>query len=210
MTRLGSLTCCALLGTGLLACGSNSTSPTKDPLDLVPADKAVSGWTVDQAHSKAPGERAMTATSEKQTEALIDGGSENYFQEPYLPKMFIWQNYLNSTLSAAPDGATVKLYIFKMASADQAKGIYTSILQRPGWGSRTGMPDDWQAVTPTLGTESRLQDTASQWWINFHQDVFYVEILLAPSYGPPPEFTPANADTKQEAVRFARAVAAKI
>jgi hypothetical protein len=72
------------------------------------------------------------------------------------------------------------------------------------------MPDDWGPTTPTVGTESRIQDTASQWWINFHQDVFYVEVLLAPSFGPPPDWAPANADTKQETLRFAQAVASKI
>jgi hypothetical protein len=210
MTRFGSLIFCAVLGTGILACGSNDTSTKdsvdllpKDPLDIVPIDDTVSGWTVDQ--SKNPGARAKTATSETGVEALIDGGSENYFQAPNFPKMFIWQNYVNSTLPSAPEGATVKLYIFEMSSADQAKGIYTAILNRPSY---TG---EWEPSTPTVGTESRIQNTSSQWWINFYQGVFYVEVLLSPSYGPPPDYLPpSSADTKQETVRFAQAIASKI
>ena len=207
MTRLGSLLCCATLGTGFLACGGNDTT-TKTPIEIVPLDDAVPGWTVDQ--SKSPGGQARIATSELGVEALIDGGSENYFQEPNIPKTFVWQNYVNSTLAAAPDGATVRLYIFEMPSADEAQGIYTAILQRSSHSSRTGMPGDWEPTTPTLGTESRIQDTASQWWINFHKDVFYVEVLLDPSYGPPPDYALGNAETKQETVRFAQAVATRI
>ena len=89
MSRFGSLIFCATLGTGLLACGSNGTS-TKDPLDIVPLDNTVPGWTVDL--SKNPGAQAKTATSEKGVEAWIDGGADNYFQEPNIPMMFVWQN----------------------------------------------------------------------------------------------------------------------
>ncbi len=152
---------------------------------------------------------AAISTSETGTEGLIDGGCENYYQEPYIPKTFLWQNYVNSTLAFAPDDATVKLYVFEMTSEEQAKGIYTAILQRPNYASRTGMPDDWQATSPPVGAESRVQDTGSQWWVNFHQGVFYVEVL-GPSYGPPPDLPPACADNRQEAVRFAQAVASKI
>ena len=190
MTRLGSLVSCATLGTGLLACSSNGTSP-KDPLDLVPLDNTVSGWTVDEESSKSPGEAAMTATTQTGVASLIDGGFENYYQEPNIPEMFLWQNYVNSTLSAAPEGASVRLYIFEMPSVEQAEGIYTAILQRPSHAGRTGLPGDWEPTTPTVGTESRVQDTATQWWINFHQGVFYVEVLLDPSYGPPPDYEPA-------------------
>jgi hypothetical protein len=194
------------LGTGLLACGSNGTS-TKDPLSLVPLDNTVPGWTVDPNNSKTAGQVAATATTETGIGALIYGGYENYYQEPNIPKMFLWQEYVNSTLPAAPEGAYVKLYIFEMPSADQATGIYTAILQRPAYASTSG----WEPTTPTVvGTESRIQDTASQWWINFHQSVFYVEVLLDPSYGPPPDYALGNADTKAETVRFAQAVARKI
>jgi len=206
MTRLGLVVLSATLGTGLLGCSGNGASP-KDPLTFVPLDNTVSGWTVDQAHNKSPGERAMSATTDTGVGSLIDGGYENYFVEPNIPKRFLWQNYVNSTLPAAPppDGATVKLYIFEMSSADQAKGIYTGILEKPAWAAAP-----WEATTPTLGAESRIQDTNTQWWVNFHQGVFYVEVLLGPSFGPEPDFTPANADTKAEAVRFAQAVAGQI
>jgi len=212
MTRLGALVVCATFGAGLLACGSNGTSTgtPKNPIDLVPLDNNVSGWTVDPNNPKTAGKVAATGAGETGTEALIDGGAENYFVEPNIPTTFVWQNYVNSTLPAAPEGAILKLYIFELLSADQAQGMYSAILQRPSHAARTGMPGDWEPTTPPLGAESRIQDTASQWWVNFHQGVFYVEVLLDPSYGPPPDYTPANADTKQETVRFAQVVASKI
>jgi hypothetical protein len=218
--RSGSLVLAATLGSGLLACGGNgsttestpdSASPVpKNPLELVPLDNDVAGWTVDQDDNKSPGQRAMTATTQTGVAGLIDGGFENYYQEPNIPQMFLWQNYVNATLAAAPEGAAVKLYIFEMPSAAEAKGIYTAILQRPSHSSRTGQPGDWEPTAPTIGTESRIQDTSSQWWVNFYQDVFYIEVLLDPSFGPPPDYALGNAANKQEAVGFAQKVAAKI
>ena len=210
MTRSGSLIFCATLGAGLLACGGGGGTSAKDPIDLVPLDNTVSGWTVDPDNPKTAGQVAATGAGETGTEALIDGGAENYFQEPNIPTTFVWQNYVSSTLAAAPDGAKVKLYIFELPSAAQAEGIYTAILQRPSHAARAGMPGDWEPTTPTVGTESRIQDTATQWWVNFHHGAFYVEVLLDPSYGPPPDYALGNAETKQEAVRFAQAVAARI
>ena len=76
MTRLGSLMLCITLGTGLPACGNGGTSKTA--LDLVPIDNDVSGWTVDEAHSKSPGERAMVANSHTEAVNLIDGTAADY------------------------------------------------------------------------------------------------------------------------------------
>jgi len=210
MTRLSSLTLCATLATGLLACGSNTTS-SKDPVSLVPIDNAVSGWTVDQAHSKTPGTRAMTATTEKEATDLIDGAAAPFYKAPYTPKEFIEQNYLNATLPAAPPnpnnpvGASLLLYILQMPSADQASGLYTALLQESEY---TG--HDWQPTSPLLGTESRIEDTVTAWWINFHQDVFYVEVMLTPSYGPAPDYVVSDPDLEREALRLAQAIASKI
>jgi hypothetical protein len=212
MTRFGSIVLCGALAAAFVGCSSSSdtTKPPKDPTDLVPRDQTVSGWTIDRTNSKTGGKVAATAVGEIETESLIDGGCENYYQDPYMPKMFLWQNYVNATLASAPDGATVKLYVFEMPSEEQAKGIFTAILQRPNYAGRTGMPNDWQATAPAVGSESRVQDTGSQWWVNFHSGVFYVEVLLGPSYGPPPDYPEADTDNRQEAVRFAQGVASKI
>jgi hypothetical protein len=217
MTRMVPLIFCAALG--LWACGSSikdspddtstttsttTSTATKDPIGVVPLDNDISGWTVDRENAGDPTQRARTATTETGVESLIDGGAEDYFVEPNIPTMFLWQNYLNSSLEAAPEGAKVKLYIFQLPSADEARGIYTALLQTI---SHAG---NWEALTPTLGTESRIQDTNTQWWINFRKDVFYVEVLLYPSYGPPPDYALGDAATRAEAVRFAEAIASKI
>jgi hypothetical protein len=96
-----------------------------------------------------------------------------------------------------------------MPSPAQAKDLYTAILQRTQY-SHSSRPPAWQPTTPTIGTESRILDTGAQWWINFYADAYYVEVLLDPSYGPPPDFPPGNADTQQAAVAFALAIAARI
>lgn len=212
MTRLGPLILCATLGTGLLACGSGATSP-KEPLDLVPQDNDVSGWTADQAHSKTPGSRAMTASTQEEAVALIDGGAVPFYRDPYTPRQFLWQNYVNSTLPAAPPpkGATVMLYILQMPSMDQASGLYTALLQESEYKRWSGTDQDWQdPTTPPLGTDSRIEDSGTSWWINFYQDVFYIEVQLFPSYGPPPDSTPSNPDLKNEALRFAQEIASRI
>jgi hypothetical protein len=215
MNRLGSLVFCTALGGALLACGGGSDggSSAKDPLSLVPLDNDVSGWTVDQGRLKTPGARAMTATTKTDVIGLIDGGGEYFFAGPNTPKLFVWQNYRNASLPAAPPplGATVSLTILQMPSADQASGIYTWLPQQPGtdYSRNAGTPDDWQPTSPLLGTNSRIENTSVQWWINFYKDVFYIEVMLDPSAGPAPDYTPGNLDLKQEALRFAQWVANK-
>jgi hypothetical protein len=223
MTRLGSLVLCATLGAGLLACGgggkdtstdtststSTSTSTAKNPLDIIPADGDIPGWTVDKSASKDPNARAMTATSLAGVINLIDGGAEPYFMPPYEPKMFLWQNYMKKPLAVAgPDGAYVKLYMLHMTSAEQAAGLYPQLLTTSEYGRKVGTEDDWKPTDPTLGTKSRIQDTGTQWWVNFYKDVFYVEVLLDPSFGA--DMVPKNAELKQEALNFAKAMADRI
>jgi len=221
MNRLGSFVLCATLGTGLLACSSSSdssapdsssrdTSPSKDPLELVPLDNDVSGWTVDRVHAKDPNARAMTGTTVKEVEALIDGGADPFFMEPYKPKMFLWQNYMSSSVAAAPDGATLAIFILQMPSADQASGLYTALLDISEYARKSGTPDDWQPTSPILGDGSRIQDTGTSWWINFHKGEFYVEVIMDPSYGPPPDYKIGDPDLKKECYRFAEALASKI
>ncbi len=195
-------------GTGGIS-GTGGTSGTdtsaKDPLDLVPVDGTVSGWTVDVEHNKGGSAEPMTGATAQEAEALIDGAAAPFYKAPYTPKEFIWQNYVNNVLPAAPQGSYVVIYILQMPSADQASGLYAALLQESEY---TG--HDWQPTSPPLGTESRIEDTVTAWWINFHQDVFYVEVMLTPSYGPPPDYTISDPDLKQEALRFAQAIASKI
>jgi len=203
MTRLSSLILCVTLGTGLLACGSNATS-SKDPVSIVPVDKAVSGWSIDTTIN-ANGQ-PMTATTKDGTIGLIDGAAAPFYRDPYTPKEFVWQNYVNTSMPAAPPplGAGLVLYIWEMPSANQASGLYNDLLKESEYSG------NWQPTSPPLGTESRIEDTNTAWWVNFHQDVFYVEVFLSPSYGPPPDSVPGNADLKAAALDFAKAIASKI
>jgi hypothetical protein len=190
--------------------GGERAPGDKSILDLVPADNAVSGWRVDRSRDPGGNGQPMTATTFQDVVGLIDGAAESFFMDPYTPKEFAWQNYVNSTLSTAPDGANLSLYVFRMPSAEQAAGLYRALLQLSDYSRKVGTPDDWQPTSPLLGTESRIQDTNMTWWINFYQDVFYVEVSLDPSQGPAPDYVPGNAVTKAEALRFARAVASRI
>jgi hypothetical protein len=189
--------------------GTGGSTAARNPLLLVPLDNEVPGWVVDRESARDPNQRAMTATNLTEATNLIDGAAEPYYVGPNIPKMFLWQNYLNPTLSA-PEGSRVSLYIFVMPTAAQAKGLYTALLQFSEYRRRTGTPDDWQPTVPVIGTESRMEDTGTQWWINFYKDVYYVEILLDPSYGPPPEYLIGDPAAQQAALRFAQAIAARI
>jgi hypothetical protein len=209
MTRFGSLTLCAILSAGLSACSSSSSNGT---LDLVPRDNAVPGWTVDQSNAKTKGMVAATGTTEPVVEGLIDGAAADFFAAPYAPKLFAWQNYVNPTLvqptaGYAPDGATASLYIIEMPSADQASGLYASLLSVSLYTRR-----EWQdPTTPAVGTGSRIQNTGTDWWINFYKGNFYVEVKVTPSQGPPPDYLPTDLEsTKAEAFLFAQAVANKM
>jgi hypothetical protein len=206
-------------GSGGAAGGaSGGTSGGSGALSVVPADKEISGWAVDVAASKNKDGTPATAFKCDQDAAspldpdlismVIDGGATPFCLESYRPKLFVWQTYANTGLSTAPDGAQISLYVIQYPTVEQATGLYSAVLKTSEYSRKEGTPDDWKPST--MGTESRIQDTGSQWWINFHQDVFYIEVMLSPSYGPAPEYTPADAALKDETVRFAKAVAAKI
>lgn len=208
MNRLGSLILCGTLAVSLLACGGgNESSSTKDPVDLVPVDQAVSGWTVDQSISKSPGARAMVARTLDEAVSFIDGGAAPFYKDPYTPKAFLWQNYLNMTLPSAPapKGASLSLYVVEMPSVEQANGIYEALLEESDYFRR-----DWEQPTPVIGAGARIQDTGNAWWVNFHQGVFYVELSMYPSYGPAPDYTISDPALRAEALRFAQAIANKM
>ncbi len=203
MTRFDSLVLCATMSAGLLACGSNGTS-SKDPVSLMPLDNAVSGWNIDTSLNGSV--QPMTATTKAEAIGLIDGAAAPFYKGSLAPKEFVWQNYVNTSLPAAPPpkGAGLVAYIWEMPSADQASGLYTALLQESEYSG------NWQPTSPPLGVESRIEDTNTAWWVNFHKDVFYVEVFLSPSYGPSPDYTPGNTDLQAEALRFAQAIASKI
>ena len=100
----------------------------------------------------------MTASNEQEAVNLIDGGAAPFFKAPFSPKTFIWKNYVNSSLPAAPPpmGAAVVIYILEMPTADQATGLYTALLDESEYAGQKGTPDDWQPTSPLLGTESRI------------------------------------------------------
>jgi hypothetical protein len=230
MTRLGSLFLCAMFGMGvaLHGCGSGSSSGgtggsgvggssgggaggQNSALDVIPRDNTIPGWTVDPASSVTAGKVAVTATTAKTTEDLIDGAAADFFAAPYAPTLFAWQNYVSSTVTDAPNGATVMLYILQMPSADQASGLYTSLRSASLYTRKNGTPEDWvDPTSPLVGTDSRIQDTGDHWWINFYKGNFYVEVSFGPSAGPAPDFTPGNTATKAAAFAFATAIAGKI
>lgn len=198
-------------GTGGSGGTGGSSSSAKTALDITPGDNTVSGWKIDRESNRNANGAPMTGATKKDVEGLIDGAATPFFIDPATPTLFLWQNYLNATLPAAqPDGAAISMYILQMPSAEQAKGLYKAVLSLSEYDRKKGTDDDWTATSPAVGTESRIQDTGSTWWINFYQGVFYVEIVLSPSTGPAPNYTPKDPDTKAEAVRFAKAVADKI
>ena len=213
MTRLGSLILCAAFGLGaaLSGCGGGSSGSDPGALDVIPASNTISGWTVDPANSVTAGKVAATATTQKGTEDLIDGASADFFAVPYTPTLFAWQNYVSTTVTGAPNGANVTLYVIEMPSADQASGLYASLRSASLYTRKVGTPEDWaEPSSPRVGTDSRIQDTGDTWWINFYKGKLYVEVNLGPSAGPAPDFTPGNTDTKAAAFAFATAIAGKI
>jgi hypothetical protein len=209
MTRFGLSIVFAALGVGLAACGSGGGggSGSKNLVDLVPVDNTVSGWTVTD---KAP---PITASTKEEGMLLIDGGIEGFYKDGYAPKMVLWQNYENSTLSDAPvdqynpKGATISLYVLEMPSEDKASGLFANLRKYSEYNPRT----EWKEPTdPPVGAGSRIQDTNQAWWINFYKGVYYAEISFSPSTGPAPEYKPGNENLKKEAIRFAQAVASKL
>jgi len=220
MTRPGSLISCVafVFGAALCGCGSNTTSGggASSALDVVAASGAIAGWTFDPNNSKTKS-GAATATTQPDTEALIDGASADFFAAPYTPVLFAWETYLNATPSTVntdtgapdsqfPNGATLDLKVVQLPTAAQASGLYAALTSASLYVGKT-----WtQPSSPLVGTGSRMTDTGDHWWINFYKGDFYVEVSVGPSYSPPPDFTPGNATTKAAAFAFATAIAGKI
>jgi len=221
MSRIGLFILCATSGVGLAACGSGGSKDeggggSKSLVDRVPDSKTLPGWTVNKTKNQSGTEKPMTATTKEEGGALIDGGIEPFYQDGYTPKMFLWQNYVNSSLPDAPvdpndptsQGATVSLYGLEMPSADQASGLYKNVLKNSEYNPRA---TPWEEPTsPLIGTLSRIQDTNTDWWINFHKGVYYVEVAFNPSAGPAPEYKPSNPNLKKAALDFSEAVASRL
>jgi hypothetical protein len=163
---------------------------------------------VDPNNPQTAGKVAATARTELETENLIDGASAVFFADPYMPLTFAWQNYVSTTVTdaPAPNYATVSLYVLQMANAEQASGLYTSLLTAPLYSGRTWI----EPSSPLIGTDSRIADTGDRWWINFYKGNCYAEVSLSPSYGPPPNYTPGDPSTKTAAMTFSRAMASKM
>jgi hypothetical protein len=175
-------------------------------LGVVPISTTIPGWVVDQSISKTSGMVAATATTAQGTTDLIGSAAANFFAAPYSPVTFAWQNYINASLVSpqnSTSGSTLKLYILQMPSADQACGLYTSLLSaslyRLTWTDPT---------SPTVGTKSRITDSGTDWWVNFCKGNYYVEVRLMPSYAA--DFTPSDPGQKKAAMDFAVAAAANI
>lgn len=242
MTRFGLLVLLATLSLGPVSCGSStsesenggtggnsgsggssggsggdsSSSSTQNPLDLIPVDNTVSGWTIDTASNMGGSAKPMTGSTKEEGGQLIDGGIEPFYSDGFTPKLFIWQNYKNGSLPDAPVdkdnplGAAISLYVFQMPSADQASGMYRNLLKYSEYTRKSGTDDDWKDTSPAIGGGSRIQDSGADWWINFYKGTYYVEVKLTPSNGPAPDFTPGNENLKKEAMRFAQALASKL
>lgn len=205
-------------GSGGSGGGSSGSASSQNPVDLIPVDNTVSGWTIDTSSNVDQSPKPMTATTKEEGGGFIDGGIDPFYSDGFTPKLFIWQNYKNASLPDAPVdkdnplGATLYIYVFQMPSADQASGMYKNLLTYSKYTRKqTETSNGWEDPTdPKVGDKSRMQDSGSDWVVNFTKGVFYVEVFLTPSNGPSPDFTPGNANLKKEALRFAQAVASKL
>jgi hypothetical protein len=195
---------------------TGTATKSLNPVDLIPVDNSVSGWTIDPSISGS--KKPMIASTKDEGGALIDGGIEPYYADGFSPTQFLWQNYSNSHLPAAPadslnpQDATLALYVFRMPSAEQASGLYQNLLKfRAYTRGSTTTSNGWEDPTsPAVGSKSRIQDTGADWWINFQKNEYYVEVRLSPSNGPAPDFSSGNLDLKKEALLFAQVVAEKL
>lgn len=210
MSRLATGFFCAALvvGATLASCGGGgSSSGGGSPVDIV-GSLTVPGWTVDPDNSKTANVVAATGTTKDEVVDLVDGAAADFFADPFTPKGFAWQNYVNASLHP-PMGAaaaSLRLYILEMPDAGQAESLYAELRKGSLYAGNV-----WTDPTsPALGSKSRITDSGADWWINFAKGKYYVEVRMTPSYGPEPNYEPGDATTKAAALAFAAAVAAKM
>lgn len=209
MSRLGTWFLCAALVVGATvgSCGGGGESGGGSPVDIV-GSVTVPGWTVDPDNSKTANKVAATGTTKEEVVDLVDGAAADFFADPFTPKGFAWQNYVNASLPApmgAP-AASLRLYILEMPDVGQAESLYAELRKGSLYAGNV-----WTDPTsPALGSKSRITDSGADWWINFVKGKYYVEVRMTPSYGPAPNYDPGDATTKAAALDFAAAVAAKM
>ena len=144
----------------LPSCKKDSTDPGETPLspvDLLPVDNEISGWTRDGAPETAEDPQGLWD--------MIDGEGQVYLDHGFVEcARQVYDGIVQGS------GAEIRyLYVFDQGSATNAKAVYDD--------DRSGTGTPW--TDQPAGTEARIDDTALfAYSIHFWEDKYFVRLTI--------------------------------
>lgn len=190
---LGSLLVTAFLG----ACGKE---PSVTIESLLPAENAVSGWTLD---STFPIQPVITTASQLGLSYPTAGGTGgiNGSAEPFIDHSFtsfVARYYVNNDY-------LLKVWLVQLPSAATAKSLYEDVLVPGRYQGSIQASQPWGAANVGIGDAGRIAYTGVISRLNARKGIFYWELELSAK---------GSADipdsTKQMVIEFSNAIAAKV
>jgi hypothetical protein len=139
----------------------------------------------------------------------MDGGAMGFYANPDgAPTTAAVQDYVNATL-IAPVVYQMQVWVMQMPSATAASGLY-AYLPSPAC-TEPFYKVTWEEPTsPMVGTQSRIINPGTQWWINFYKGTYYVELFLASDDGNISTMGSSTTAAKAAVIDFATKLAAKM
>lgn len=143
----------------LLSCGGDDDSSLLEPIDLLPADGEISGWSWDGIPAEA--------TDQSSLYNLIDGGAEEFVAQGFVSGVL---HSYRGLLGGAV--ATVELFIADQGTPSNAKAIFDRRSDRLPFA---------QDITIGDADEARIDETVTfdSVVLDLWQDRFYVQASVS-------------------------------
>lgn len=150
---------CFVLPIFLLSCAKKTTNGEVEPLtpvDLLPVDNEISGWTRDGVPETAEDSQGLWD--------MINGAGEVHLDYGFVECAY--QVYDGEVLGNATE---IELYVFDQGSPENAELVYDD--------DRSGMGTPW--TDDPAGTEARIDDSGLwAYVIEFWEERFFVELTI--------------------------------
>ncbi len=144
----------------LAGCGGNDSDEIKsllNPVDLIPRDDEISGWTRLGTYDEADDYDSLYA--------VIDGGAQIFIDNGFVSAVF--QQYNCTSVGSECSTALVSLRIYDQGNEENAQKVYDRVA--------TGIGTPWTGA----GVEARIDESAiASYTIEFWIKNFFVQVII--------------------------------